>query len=749
MHRYLLTLLLCCILPVAQADFVQDRDLISLHYDHAPDKDDGHATVAALAIVRSLGIQPLVVSGAYGRNANQYQPGAEAVMTAAWGSGWLDAHNNRSATVNATYAAWLATLQNGGDIWIAEGGQADFTADVLRLLANNNPSINTRQRVNVIQHSVWNEAQSTQSDLNYSRDNTNYVKIADGNGDNQTADLNQKSASFVNIATNSQYGSAWQAAFNYLNPNNKLDFSDTVELLHILGVGKNVVATVDDFAAVYLSQNNVAQPNSPTVWSDSYSVDGQCYCDSNFDHGLSSITVDTPDGVKSVPQVCSDITSRFGSGRFNNRVYYNTIQCGHGPANNAADESVCPGIPLAAGNYTGNRCQQTGATWNLDLVYPAQTTQPAPVDSAPVDEPVDQPQSIVQPVTAPNPVVESETSIITHPDCSSAALDADGDGFGWENNQTCMVVAEAAPVSGNTTDATTFDPLNPFANFPLCTASNDDDGDGFGWENNQTCVFTHSAATPADNAPTPDTPTPDPLNPFANFPLCSATSLDSDGDGFGWENNQTCVYTTEPAVSTVTSATQDPLDPFANFPACSTNSSDTDGDGFGWEFNRTCVFTSSTSAVPNQSAAPAATPTAIPDELNPFANFPSCSGNITDTDGDGFGWEFNQTCVFTTSINNPVAPMSSAAPDALNPFANFPSCSGNITDTDGDGFGWEFNQTCVFTTSINNPAAPMSSAVPDALNPFANFPLCTDNSVDTDGDGFGWENFQTCVFRTQ
>ena len=31
----------------------------------------------------------------------------------------------------------------------------------------------------------------------------------------------------------------------------------------------------------------------------------------------------------------------------------------------------------------------------------------------------------------------------SRPDCISAASDADGDGFGWENDATCLVVAES------------------------------------------------------------------------------------------------------------------------------------------------------------------------------------------------------------------------------------------------------------------------------------------------------------------
>ena len=142
--------------------FVQDQDLISLHYDHAPDRDDGHATVSALMVVRSLGIQPHVLSGAYGiRNSHRYQPAAEQVMRQTWGTAWVNAHANRQAAVSATASRWLATLLNGGDIWVAEGGQSDVTADVVRSIRNTNPGINTGNRIHVVQHSIWNEQHTT------------------------------------------------------------------------------------------------------------------------------------------------------------------------------------------------------------------------------------------------------------------------------------------------------------------------------------------------------------------------------------------------------------------------------------------------------------------------------------------------------------------------------------------------------------------------------------------------------------
>lgn len=440
MLRTLTTLVLFTLSFTAQAQFVQDQDLISLHYDHAPDRDDGHATVAALAVVRALGIVPHVVSGAHGTgNADQYQPEAEVVMRAAWGSAWEDANGNRQAAVNATSSRWLNTLLNGGDIWVAEGGQSDLTTAVVRSINSSNPSINTRTRIHVVQHSRFNESNSNQSDLRFSQANTDYILIDDGNNDNRTADLNMRSDRFVQLARNSQFGSAWNAAFSYLDPNFKLDFSDTVLLLHILGIGRDQIATVEDFGAIFLDQ-------APT---------------------------------------------------------------------------------------------------NIIPDQPPTTPAPAP-----------------QPAPQPEPQPEPQNPSNQHPACSSPAVDPDGDGFGFENNQSCVVQA-STPLQSDAPIA------DQSSTLPVCSSSDSDsDGDGFGFENNQSClvqVANNNAAPIAGNQP--------------NFPVCSSSDSDSDGDGFGFENNQSCL------VEGANNAASNP----PNFPVCNSSDSDSDGDGFGYENNQSCL----------------------------------------------------------------------------------------------------------------------------------------------------------------
>lgn len=116
--------------------------------------------------------------------------------------------------------------------------------------------------------------------------------------------------------------------------------------------------------------------------------------------------------------------------------------------------------------------------------------------------------------------------------CSNAGMDADGDGYGWENQASCVVVGSKADKFHN-----------------CASAASDPDGDGYGWENEKSCiVVTH----------------------------CASAASDPDGDGFGWENDRSCVVLKQTNNS--------------GFPNCRQGAaSDPDGDGYGWENNATCL----------------------------------------------------------------------------------------------------------------------------------------------------------------
>lgn len=94
-------------------------------------------------------------------------------------------------------------------------------------------------------------------------------------------------------------------------------------------------------------------------WMDSYSVDGRCFCDTTFDHNIAEIEVETPDGPRTVKEVCDALGP--GPGRENNPIF-NDIQCGNGPANDAGDEDWCPGRV----DQGEAGCCTIGPKWNFD-----------------------------------------------------------------------------------------------------------------------------------------------------------------------------------------------------------------------------------------------------------------------------------------------------------------------------------------------------------------------------------------------
>ena len=95
---------------------------------------------------------------------------------------------------------------------------------------------------------------------------------------------------------------------------------------------------------------------------------------------------------------------------------------------------------------------------------------------------------------AAEPVATTPVSQSGPPACVSAASDPDGDGYGWENNATCLVSdASASSLFAAVLDAaqSTVDALPTTApnGRPYCaSAASDSDGDGWGWENNTSCV---------------------------------------------------------------------------------------------------------------------------------------------------------------------------------------------------------------------------------------------------------------------
>lgn len=224
--------------------FNPDQDLLALHYDHAPDKDDGHSAAADRTVLETLyGVDwikqhVLAVSGAYGKNAKTFNPKSDKVMDVCWNDcgGWLDAHRKHDEAVDTIYERWVKTIAAGGDVWVKEGGQSDITAEVVRRIQKEHPEIKTTERIHTVQHSNWNENQTTDVDLAYTKQQTHYIRIKDAN---RYLNVKGGNETFERAATgHAKYGECWKAAFGYYSPRERLDFSDTGELFAILGLGE-------------------------------------------------------------------------------------------------------------------------------------------------------------------------------------------------------------------------------------------------------------------------------------------------------------------------------------------------------------------------------------------------------------------------------------------------------------------------------------------------------------------------------
>ena len=165
------------------AEFNKERDLLLVQLDSKTDVDDLH-TAAALATLLSDSkfskIHFHAVAGTYGIQEGLYVPPNE-LLKLAFENNWTDAHEDFNNAIEKVQAIVKTTLANQGDIWIAEAGQSDFTASLIKKILSDIPGINTSKRVHVVQHSDWNEKSTSPEHLQYVKSSTDYHKISDGN----------------------------------------------------------------------------------------------------------------------------------------------------------------------------------------------------------------------------------------------------------------------------------------------------------------------------------------------------------------------------------------------------------------------------------------------------------------------------------------------------------------------------------------------------------------------------------------
>lgn len=109
------------------------------------------------------------------------------------------------------------------------------------------------------------------------------------------------------------------------------------------------------------------------------------------------------------------------------------------------------------------------------------------------------------------------------------------------------------------------------------------------------------------------------------------------------------------------------------------------------------------------------------------------------------------------ATEEPAAPVESAELENAELLAAlFPPCDAGTIDDNGDGFGWQNNESCLITSAEETTGddtvsevtaeAPVVNAGQDTQALLESlFPACDDGTVDADKDGYGWQDDATCL----
>ena len=235
-------------------NFNKEKDLLLVQYDCKTDVDDLHSVAAFITLMSDPDFKKVnyhAVAGTYGIQEGLYVPPND-LFRLAFGDNWTDAHENLKGAVERVKGLAKKTLANQGDIWIAEAGQSDFSAALVKALQADLPELNASKRIHVVQHSDWNEEVTSPGSLDFVKKNTTYHKIPDGNavGNGTPGFRSPDYTNWKDKNTDPKLAKIWQLAIDLGNKyngkegryNNEaiaaggLDFSDLSEVCWILGL---------------------------------------------------------------------------------------------------------------------------------------------------------------------------------------------------------------------------------------------------------------------------------------------------------------------------------------------------------------------------------------------------------------------------------------------------------------------------------------------------------------------------------
>jgi hypothetical protein len=234
-------------------NFRLESDLFLAQFDCKTDVDDIHSIAGVTTILtdpRFSDVRYHAVAGTYGIQEGPYVP-ANELFEASFGDNWSDAHSNYKGALREVTHLVTNVLKDGGNIWIAEAGQSDFSADLVRNIKTALPNVNTTVRIHIVQHSDWNENNTAPDNLSFIKASVCYHKIPDGNtiGNGSPGFKSDEIVKWQDYINNPVLLHIWEIALEIANKYNGkenrynnpaiasggMDFSDVSETCWIFG----------------------------------------------------------------------------------------------------------------------------------------------------------------------------------------------------------------------------------------------------------------------------------------------------------------------------------------------------------------------------------------------------------------------------------------------------------------------------------------------------------------------------------
>lgn len=280
--KFLILFFLCSFLRLSEVSsqtFNKSTDLLLANFDLKPDEDDVMAAAALACILKHPDFSDVncyAVAGAYGdQNHIFITSGVPEYYNKLFGKEntyWTNAHEYWNESVTRVKNRVIPILNSGAKVFVQEAGQSNFTYDVLQAVIEEGIDLTTiKNNVIIVQHSRYNEKNTTPSKLNWLKENTVYIKIDDGNtDDNKTPGFRTKDKLWLVLAKsdnnpNKEARAIWTLADEICDEwegewTNKwiaaggIDFSDCVENWFIFNLG-NEANNIGSFWSTYVTNN--------------------------------------------------------------------------------------------------------------------------------------------------------------------------------------------------------------------------------------------------------------------------------------------------------------------------------------------------------------------------------------------------------------------------------------------------------------------------------------------------------------